>query len=148
MSTVITKRSSTAGVSPVAGDLSVGELAVNTADGKLYTKHTDNSIVLLNPAGSSSSVYSGTATIDFGSLPGSNEASIVVGSQTGIAANTLITLRVDSSDTTTDHTGNDHTYFALLAALSTSISVNTSFTIKARSLEKLTGTWKIKWSWI
>ena len=33
---------------PVAGDLSVGELAVNTADKKLYTKHSDNSIVSLS----------------------------------------------------------------------------------------------------
>lgn len=148
MSTLLTKRSSTAGVSPVAGDLSVGELAVNTADGKLYTKHTDNSIVLLNATGGSTSVNSGTATIDFGAFPGYNEASIVVTGQTGIAANSLINLRVDSSDTTTDHTANDHIYFALLAALSTTISVNTSFTINARSLEKLTGTWKIKWSWI
>ncbi len=44
MATVITKRSSTPSAVPVAGDLQVGELAVNTADGKLFTKHTDNSI--------------------------------------------------------------------------------------------------------
>lgn len=51
MSTLVTKRSVTTGVVPIAADLVVGELAVNTADGKLYTKHTDNSIVLLNAAG-------------------------------------------------------------------------------------------------
>jgi len=43
--TIITKKSSTAGVEPDAGDLAVGELAVNTADGKLFTKHSDGSIV-------------------------------------------------------------------------------------------------------
>lgn len=44
MPTLITKKSSTHSAVPVAGDLQVGELAVNTADGKLFTKHIDNSI--------------------------------------------------------------------------------------------------------
>lgn len=38
------KKSSTAGEVPQASDLEVAELAVNTADGKLFVKHTDNSI--------------------------------------------------------------------------------------------------------
>lgn len=38
------KKSSTAGEVPQASDLEISELAVNTADGKLFTKHTDNSI--------------------------------------------------------------------------------------------------------
>lgn len=43
--TIQLKRSSTASDTPTASDLAVGELAVNTADAKLFTKHTDNSIV-------------------------------------------------------------------------------------------------------
>ena len=50
--TIQLKRSSTASDTPSASDLSVGELAVNTADAKLFTKHTDNSIKEI--AGSSS----------------------------------------------------------------------------------------------
>lgn len=38
------KRSSVPGKIPDANDLIVGEIAVNTADGVLYTKHSDNSI--------------------------------------------------------------------------------------------------------
>jgi len=38
------KKSSTAGEVPQAGDLEVSEIAVNTADGKLFVKHTDDSI--------------------------------------------------------------------------------------------------------
>jgi hypothetical protein len=38
------KRSTVPGKVPLAGDLEVGELAVNTADGALYTKHSDNSV--------------------------------------------------------------------------------------------------------
>ena len=44
MPKVITKRSVTQGVVPVAANLAVGELGVNTADGRLYTKHSDDSI--------------------------------------------------------------------------------------------------------
>lgn len=38
------KRSTVPGKVPLAGDLEVGELAINTADGALYTKHNDNSV--------------------------------------------------------------------------------------------------------
>lgn len=45
------KKSSTASEVPSAGDLQVGELAVNTADGKLFVKHTDDSIKEISGGG-------------------------------------------------------------------------------------------------
>jgi hypothetical protein len=42
--TIKLKRSSVPGKVPDANDLEVGELAVNTADGVIYTKHSDNTI--------------------------------------------------------------------------------------------------------
>jgi len=46
MATVVQlKRSETAGVIPTANDIAVAELAVNLADGALYTKRTDGSII-------------------------------------------------------------------------------------------------------
>lgn len=46
MATVVQlKRSETPGVIPSAGDIAVAELAVNLADGALYTKRTDGSII-------------------------------------------------------------------------------------------------------
>lgn len=46
MATVVQlKRSETTGVIPTANDIAVGELAVNLADGALYTKRTDGSII-------------------------------------------------------------------------------------------------------
>ncbi len=42
--TIKLKRSSVPGRVPDANDLEVGELAVNTADGVIYTKHSDNTI--------------------------------------------------------------------------------------------------------
>lgn len=45
MPRVITKKSTVAGKVPLPSDLVLGELAVNTADKKLYTKHSDNTVV-------------------------------------------------------------------------------------------------------
>ena len=45
------KKSSTAGEVPQAADLEVAEIAVNTADGKLFVKHTDNSIKEISGTG-------------------------------------------------------------------------------------------------
>lgn len=42
------KRSSVAGKVPVAADLELGQLAINTTDGKLFTKKGDNSVVELS----------------------------------------------------------------------------------------------------
>lgn len=50
MPTVITKKSTVAGKIPLPADLQIGELAVNTADAKLYTKHSDNSIKQIGAA--------------------------------------------------------------------------------------------------
>jgi carbonic anhydrase/acetyltransferase-like protein (isoleucine patch superfamily) len=45
MPKVITKKSTVAGKVPLSSDLDIGELAVNTADKKLYTKHSNNAVV-------------------------------------------------------------------------------------------------------
>ena len=53
MATVIKpKRSETSLSVPSAGSLATGELAMNVADGKFYTKKTDNSVVEIGGAGS------------------------------------------------------------------------------------------------
>ena len=45
MPKVITKKSTVAGKVPLSSDLDIGELAVNTADKKLYTKHSNDAVV-------------------------------------------------------------------------------------------------------
>ena len=45
------KKSSVSGEVPSAADLEVAEIAVNTADGKLFVKHTDDSIKEISGAG-------------------------------------------------------------------------------------------------
>jgi len=64
------KKSSAAGETPLASDLEVAEVAVNTADGKLFVKHTDNSIKEI------SGVKSNTATGGAGSMPVKNIVTI------------------------------------------------------------------------
>lgn len=51
MATIITKNSSTSSATPAAGDLIAGELAVNTADKKLYTKSGSTVVKLVGSLG-------------------------------------------------------------------------------------------------
>jgi hypothetical protein len=89
----------------------------------------------------------GTATIDFGAFPGSNEASVVV-ADAGIAALSMVEPFVMASDTTADHTAEDHKYLPLFARFTAgAVIASTSFTIFARSLEKLQGTFKVRWAY-
>jgi hypothetical protein len=44
MTAIILKQNSTAGLMPVATELAVGEPALNTADGKLYSKMFDGTV--------------------------------------------------------------------------------------------------------
>lgn len=144
---VVTKHSDVPGKVPVAADLEVGELAVNTNDAKLYTKHSDNSIVDLTQSGTGLTLNKGTATLDFST--GSNEAFVVVTGQTGILSTSVITVYINADDTSSNHTASDHKYFSELCSINAGIAVdNTGFTIYARSIHKLTGSWTVRYTWI
>jgi hypothetical protein len=91
----------------------------------------------------------GIATIDFGTGSGSNEASLTITGQTSIVSTSNIEVYVMGSDTTVDHTASDHKYLGLFARFTGGdIIVGTGFTIYARSLQKLSGTFKIHWIWV
>lgn len=49
--TILHKRSSTTSATPSAGSLTAGELAINTADGKLFTKKTNGTVVEIGGGG-------------------------------------------------------------------------------------------------
>ena len=90
----------------------------------------------------------GTATLDFGAAPGSNEASVAVTGQTSILATSKADAFVMADDTSTDHTASDHRYLETFAALSCGTpTIATGFTIYARSEHKLTGEWSLRWVW-
>jgi hypothetical protein len=74
----------------------------------------------------------GTATIDFGAHPGSSKADAFV----------------MADDTSASHTASDHRYFESFASLSCGTpTAGVGFTIYARSIEKLTGTWTLRYVW-
>lgn len=88
----------------------------------------------------------GTATIDFGSSPGSNEASVTFASA-AIGAGSVARAFIVASDTSTDHTASDHKWAAAFIGLSVEVTAGVGGTIYARSIEKMTGTFTVRWQW-
>ena len=90
----------------------------------------------------------GTATIDFGAFPGSNEASVAVTGQGSISATSNAEAYVMGDDTSVTHTASDHRYVGLWLNLTCGTpTAATGFTIYGRSSEKLMGTFAVRWVW-
>ena len=88
----------------------------------------------------------GTVTIDFG--VGSNEASIAVTGQASILATSKAESFIMGDDTTVDHTAADHQYAPQFFSLTCGTpTVSTGFTIYARSIHKMQGTFSVRWVW-
>lgn len=89
----------------------------------------------------------GSATLDWGSFPGSNEASVTVTGQTDITADAHVEAMY-MAEALSSKTANDHAYIALLSELTCGgIVAGTGFTIYGRSLEKLQGSFTVHWVW-
>lgn len=91
----------------------------------------------------------GTATIDFGAAPGSNEASIAVTGQASILSTSYVEAWVMADDTTADHTASDHKYVEVVGTKFTcgTPTDGVGFTIYGRCVGKMQGTFKIRWVW-
>jgi hypothetical protein len=88
------------------------------------------------------------ATIDFGASPGANEASVAVTGLTGITAGSAVLLDICGSDSTADHSANDHKYLPAFAGFSASApTAGVGFTIYGRSAQALTGTFLVRWAY-
>ena len=62
MTTLVTRHSETGGVQPTGGTVSIGELCVNTSDGKLFTSSTGSNIVeVLGGGGGGGELPNGSA---------------------------------------------------------------------------------------
>ena len=97
--------------------------------------------------GSSSVANISNVTLDFGSLPGSNEASATVTGQTAITTAHRPTAAIQAV-ASGSHTANDASYAALFIALTCATPIaGTGYTINARSTEKLTGTYIAAGQW-
>ena len=86
--TILIRRSSVAGKAPTTAQLSLGELALNTYDGKLYLKK--------NVLGTESQVEVGSTTLS-GDVTGSGNGAISVTlANSGVTAGTYTKLTVDA----------------------------------------------------
>jgi hypothetical protein len=89
----------------------------------------------------------GTAILDFGAYPGTQEASVVVTGQGAILAGSNVEAWW-MSDTTSDHTANDHAYAQMFVYLTCgTVVASTGFTINARCEDKMQGTFQVRWIW-
>jgi hypothetical protein len=90
----------------------------------------------------------GTATLNFGAHPGSNEASVAVTGLSSILGTSKVEAWIMGDDTTSDHTASDHRYVELWLNLTCGTpTAATGFTIYGRSTEKLTGQWAVRYVW-
>lgn len=123
--------------------------SVNTA---VVTDQLLDTVVVtggVGPPGLTPKYTTGSAVLNFGAFPGSNESSVVVTGQTSIVSTSVVHLYIGSSSSTTNHTADDHKYFAVFSGLSVSPPTpGSGFTIYARSIEKLSGQWLVNWAWI
>ncbi len=90
----------------------------------------------------------GTATLNFGSFPGTSEASVAVTGQTAISASSTVEAFVMANDTSGSHTASDHRYFAALVGLTCGTpTAGVGFTIYGRCLDDMQGSFLIHWVW-
>lgn len=88
----------------------------------------------------------GTATIDFGPAPGSNEASVTF-ADAAIGAGAKVDAFVMAADSTADHTAADHRYAEQFFSLSGAPNAGVGGTIYARSIHEMQGTFAVRWVW-
>ena len=108
--TIKIKQSSTASAIPLPGELVLGELAINTTDGKLFCKKGDLSIVEI---GGTPTTLSGVTLTDYG------ETSNVIGTagatqDIDLSLGNVVTMTVSGATTLTFTTTHTNTSFTLL----------------------------------
>jgi len=88
----------------------------------------------------------GSATLNFGAFPGSNEASVSF-ADTSVLAGSNIQAWFAADSSTADHTADDHRYAPIFIHLTALPTAGVGGTIYARSEYKMQGQWAVKYSW-
>jgi hypothetical protein len=89
-------------------------------------------------------ITEGVATLDFGTFPGSNEASVRVDADVN---ETVTPIAFFMSDTSEDHSENDHRYASLFIRLTCSAGDGSGFTIYGISQYQMEGRFQIHWKY-
>jgi hypothetical protein len=97
-------------------------------------------------AGGGSGVTHGTATIDFGGAPGSNEAGVAF-ADAAVLAGSKVRAYFMAGDSTADHPAADHRYAPLFIHLTALPTAGVGGMIFARSEHKMHGQWVVRYTW-
>jgi len=91
---------------------------------------------------------SGTATLDFGSFPGSTDATVTITGITRIAAGSLVEVWLWPGSGTSDHTDDEHKAVNMRVKAS-DVVAGTGFTIFGMTTDDdtLDGQWNVAWRW-
>ena len=94
----------------------------------------------------------GRAIVDFGAIPGSDLATLVIAGQAGIVANSFVEAYLDATAAATaDHSPDEHIAEApYIAVTCSSIVAGVGFTInlKAGGPNLQYGKWNVIWVWV
>lgn len=135
MSNVIKlKRSEVAGAIPAAEDLAVGELAINLADQKIYSKDSSGIVVELSP----STGGSGGSGNSFTTIAVSGQSSVLADSTTDtltLAAEGVLGIRTSASTDTITFTTNKTFPFTKSTGVASNIPLYTEASTLAASLD-------------
>ena len=88
----------------------------------------------------------GTVVINFGAFPGAQEAQVTFSDAT-ISAGSKVEVYVMASDSTSDHSANDHRYLPLLAHFTGLATAGVGGSVIGRSLMTLIGTYSLRYVW-
>jgi hypothetical protein len=129
--------------------------------GATLTGATVNGVTLTNAGGTTNflradgtyaaptvSTTSGTATLNFGAAPGSQEATVAVTGQAGILAGSPIRVWIQG-ESSADHNAYEHSRILAgrVGLAVESVSAGVGFTIVAASELQLTGQVSVRWQW-
>jgi hypothetical protein len=90
----------------------------------------------------------GSATIDFGAVPGTNIVSIAVAGQAGIVAGSQVQAFLMGNDSTASHNTDEHEFLSHYINFSVdAVTAGVGFTINAITELRLTGTFVLRWRW-
>ena len=90
----------------------------------------------------------GTALLDFGVFPGTNEASVAVTGQASILSTSKAEAYMMGDDTSADYNAADVRYLAALVGLTCGTpTVGVGFTVYGRSTEQLQGKIPLRYVW-
>jgi hypothetical protein len=91
-------------------------------------------------------VYTGQALLNFGD--GSNEASAIITGIDNMPVDAKIQIWISADDSTGDHSASEHRYLGSIASFTAGNIVSAiGFTVYARSTQKLSGLFLVRFSW-